>query len=101
MTTTRYALFATLISDGLKVTDGVLAVEGDRIRFAGNRKLKIYGFLHCASGMRMMKVNRVFFNSVSEAVILGYRPCGHCMPDAYRIWKNASLRLQNFPQDPG
>ena len=37
MTTTRYALFATLISDGLKVTDGVLAVEGDRIRFAGNR----------------------------------------------------------------
>ncbi|RWZ83336.1 N-acetylglucosamine-6-phosphate deacetylase [Glutamicibacter sp. HZAU] len=37
MTTTRYALFATLISDGLKVTEGVLAVEGDRIRFAGNR----------------------------------------------------------------
>ncbi|MGO2594178.1 N-acetylglucosamine-6-phosphate deacetylase [Glutamicibacter arilaitensis] len=37
MTTTRYALYATLISDGLKVTDGVLAVDGDRIRFAGNR----------------------------------------------------------------
>lgn len=37
MTTTRYALYATLVSDGQKVTDGVLAVEGDRIRFAGNR----------------------------------------------------------------
>lgn len=37
MTSTRYALFATLVSDGLKVTDGVLAVDGDRIRFAGNR----------------------------------------------------------------
>lgn len=36
MTTTRYALFATLVSDGLEVTDGVLAVDGDRIRFAGN-----------------------------------------------------------------
>jgi len=37
MTSTRYALFATLISDGLKVTDGVLAVDGDRISFAGNK----------------------------------------------------------------
>ncbi|MGQ3385210.1 N-acetylglucosamine-6-phosphate deacetylase [Glutamicibacter sp. TV12E] len=37
MTSTRYALIATLISDGLKVTDGVLAVDGDRISFAGNR----------------------------------------------------------------
>jgi len=37
MTSTRYALFATLVSDGLEVTDGVLAVDGDRIRFAGNR----------------------------------------------------------------
>ena len=37
MTSTRYALIATLISDGLKVTDGVLAVDGDRISFAGNK----------------------------------------------------------------
>lgn len=30
-------MFATLVSDGLKLTDGALAIDGDRIRFAGNR----------------------------------------------------------------
>lgn len=85
------------------MTDATIraGIRKGRIRFAGNRKLKIYGFLHCASGKRMMKTNRVFFNTISEAEILGYRPCGHCMPDAYRIWKNDRMRLSVFPQDPG
>lgn len=30
-------MFATLVSDGMKVTDGALAIEDDRIAFAGNR----------------------------------------------------------------
>ncbi len=30
-------MFATLVSDGLKLTDGALAIDGDRIRFAGNK----------------------------------------------------------------
>ena len=30
-------MFATLVSDGLKLTDGALAIDGDRIHFAGNR----------------------------------------------------------------
>ncbi|WP_404290478.1 N-acetylglucosamine-6-phosphate deacetylase [Glutamicibacter arilaitensis] len=36
-TASRYAIFATLVSDGQEVSDGVLAIEDDRIRFAGNR----------------------------------------------------------------
>lgn len=35
-----------------------------------------------------MKVeNRVFFGNEKEALSLGYRPCGQCMPDKYKEWK--------------
>jgi methylphosphotriester-DNA--protein-cysteine methyltransferase len=57
------------------------------IRFAGNRKLKIYGHLNCASGKKMRAMNRVFFASESDAKSMGYRPCGHCMKKAYNMWK--------------
>jgi methylphosphotriester-DNA--protein-cysteine methyltransferase len=58
------------------------------ILFAGNRKLKIYGTLHCISGKRMKKENRVFFKNETEAISIGFRPCGHCLPDRYRKWKS-------------
>ncbi|MEZ4810171.1 MAG: Ada metal-binding domain-containing protein [Allomuricauda sp.] len=58
-----------------------------RIKWAGNRNLKIYGNLRCKSGKRMKMDNRVFFNSEEEALHHGYRPCGHCMPKAYALWK--------------
>lgn len=35
--TQRSVLFARLVSDGQQVSDGALAIEGDRITFAGNR----------------------------------------------------------------
>ncbi|HEY9489724.1 MAG TPA: Ada metal-binding domain-containing protein [Chryseosolibacter sp.] len=62
-------------------------VHSGMIRCAGNRKLKIYGKLSCASGRRMKKVNRVFFGSDEEALFLGYRPCGHCMRTEYEVWR--------------
>lgn len=58
-------------------------IESDEILYAGNRKLKIYGTLECSSGKRMKPENRVFFRSEKEARENGYRPCGHCMRDAY------------------
>ncbi|MGH2664973.1 Ada metal-binding domain-containing protein [Flavobacterium sp.] len=57
------------------------------IGFGGNRKLKIYGILHCSSGKRMKRENRVFFVSEEEAKKEGFRPCGHCMKAAYQRWK--------------
>lgn len=64
-----------------------LKASGD-IQFGGNKKLKIYGLLSCSSGKRMKAINRVFFKSTTEAVNLGYRPCAHCLPVAYKNWKN-------------
>lgn len=57
------------------------------ITFAGNKTLKIYGTLHCRSGKRMKKKNRLFFSDEAEALAMGYRPCGHCMKASYTSWK--------------
>jgi methylphosphotriester-DNA--protein-cysteine methyltransferase len=62
-------------------------IKANKILFAGNVRLKIYGTLKCASGKRMMKGNRVFFSSEQEAIQNGFRPCGHCMKKVYVIWK--------------
>ncbi|WP_440205983.1 Ada metal-binding domain-containing protein [Acinetobacter oleivorans] len=59
-----------------------------KILLGGNQPLKIYGSLQCRSGKRMKRKNRVFFKDEVEALALGYRPCGHCMKQAYMSWKN-------------
>jgi len=61
------------------------------IRYAGNRKLKIYGSLHCKSGERMKKGNRVFFNDENEALEKGYRPCGKCLRKKFLEWKKSGF----------
>jgi methylphosphotriester-DNA--protein-cysteine methyltransferase len=53
--------------------------------------VKIYGLLHCKSGKRMRDENRIFFYSEKQALENGYRPCGHCMPIAYKKWKNGII----------
>ncbi len=62
-------------------------IRNREIVFGGNIKLKIYGTLKCASGKRMKMENRIFFKSENEAIVAGYRPCGHCMKQEYKIWK--------------
>ena len=63
-------------------------IRKKEICFAGNKNLKIFGTLHCQSGKRMKKENCVFFKSAEHAQMMGYRPCGHCMNNEYKIWKN-------------
>ena len=64
-----------------------LLIIGGKVTLGGNKKLKIYGKLRCKSGKRMKPANRVFFSDEQEAINAGYRPCGHCMPHEYQIWK--------------
>lgn len=64
------------------------AIRRGAIILGGHKKLKIYGHLHCKSGKRMKRENRVFFSSVEEALAQGFRPCGHCMRTEYQTWKN-------------
>jgi methylphosphotriester-DNA--protein-cysteine methyltransferase len=67
-------------------------IKNSIICFGGNLKLKIYGQLNCSSGKRMKKANRVFFQSASEAIHLGFRPCGHCMKQEYKKWKDGFIQ---------
>lgn len=68
-------------------------IRKNQICFGGNLKLKIYGKLNCNSGKRLKEQNRVFFCSEKEALDLQYRPCGHCMKEKYKTWKNGLVRL--------
>jgi hypothetical protein len=56
-----------------------LLIKKGSLTLGGNKKLKIFGLLTCASGKRMKKENRVFFVNELEAWENNYRPCGHCM----------------------
>jgi len=49
-------------------------------KYAGWGPGKIFGRLDCKSGMKMKKENRVFFHSLEDAVLEGYRPCKKCKP---------------------
>ena len=66
-------------------------IKTGSITFAGNVKLKIYGRLHCFSGKRMRKENRIFFIDEAEATANGFRPCGRCMREQYSEWKRDLL----------
>ena len=62
-------------------------LRNSEISLAGNAALKIYGTLNCKSGVRLKPENRVFFRDEAEALSVNYRPCGHCMREAYTEWK--------------
>ncbi|MGB5819924.1 MAG: Ada metal-binding domain-containing protein [Saonia sp.] len=62
-------------------------IKNKRITLGGNSILKIYGTLHCRSGKRMKTKNRIFFVNEVDARNEGYRPCGHCMRAAFKLWK--------------
>jgi hypothetical protein len=59
----------------------------------GNARMKIYGWLDCPSANRAVargntyQKRRVFFADEATAIAAGYRPCGTCMRQQYRIWR--------------
>lgn len=64
-----------------------ILINKEEILLGGNSNLKIYGTLDCKSGKRLKVKNRVFFRDEKEAIEQGYRPCGHCMREKYKVWK--------------
>lgn len=72
--------------------DGKTYISEQPGTLGGNRKLKIYGRLDCPSALRYISKGqyteyRVFFKDEATARAAGYRPCGVCMKEAYKLWK--------------
>ena len=74
--------------------DGEFYYSDEPGQLGGNKKLKIYGRLDCPSALSTIKrfpgsyeQSRVFFKDEETAIAAGFRPCGRCMRDKYKIWK--------------
>jgi methylphosphotriester-DNA--protein-cysteine methyltransferase len=74
------------VHEQLLVFDLWKLIKSRQIQLGGNLRLRIYGTLSCSSGKRMKKQNRVFFKNETEAIVLGFRPCGHCLKEKYKEW---------------
>ena len=67
--------------------------------WGGHRGGRLYGRLDCPAALRAKTrgdhvEHRVFFADEATAVAAGYRPCGVCCTDKYRVWKAAQQRAQ-------
>lgn len=85
--------------------DGVERVSEFRGKLGGHKKLKIYGRLDCPSALRHIAAgqyvqHRVFFADEETALAAGYRPCGVCMKEHYRLWKEGRLMTHALSVTP-
>jgi len=67
-------------------------ISFDKAPLGGHKKLRIYGRLDCPSAHRYLVKgqyvqHRVFFRDETTAIAAGYRPCGVCMKEEYKNWK--------------
>ncbi len=75
--------------------DGKVYLSAEKGVLGGNGKAKIYGRLDCPAALRVLKSpardvyikTRVFFVDEETALAAGYRPCGTCMREHYKLWK--------------
>ncbi len=79
--------------------DGEEYLSEEKGSLGGNGKAKIYGRLDCPAALRTLRSegrevyirNRVFFKDEETALAAGFRPCGTCMREHYKLWKEGRL----------
>ena len=76
----------------LTSSEGRLYLSPAPGKLGGHNTQKIYGRLDCPSAARYIGKgqyikHRVFFADEETAILAGSRPCGVCMKDEYRKWK--------------
>jgi methylphosphotriester-DNA--protein-cysteine methyltransferase len=81
--------------------DGVEVLSTVAGKLGGHRRTRVYGRLDCAGALRWIAKGhyvrqRVFFADEETAIAVGYRPCAGCLPEEYRAWKAAQVRLDTL-----
>ena len=79
--------------------DGKEYLSKEKGQLGGNRAAKIYGRLDCPAALRALRHpakevyinNRVFFADEKTAFAAGFRPCGTCLREHYKLWKEGRL----------
>jgi Metal binding domain of Ada len=71
-------------------------------KLGGHRRNKGYGRLDCPTALRWIAKgkyvrHRVFFADEPTAIAAGYRPCAHCLPERYALWKAAQAGNGTWP----
>ena len=79
----------------LTAPDGSTYESTTKGALGGNRRQRVYGTMDCGVARDQlrrfpdtMRAHRVFFADEASAVAAGYRPCGSCLREAYRRWKD-------------
>jgi hypothetical protein len=80
--------------------DGKPYSSGQPGTLGGHRRTKIYGLLDCRAALRAIGrggyvAHRVFFLNEDQARAAGYRPCGICLREKYKIWRSARKTGRN------
>lgn len=84
----------------LTAADGSTYLSETKGEYGGNSNMRIYGRMDCPSANAALRgkyrnayiSHRVFFKDEETAIAAGYRPCGRCMRDKYKLWKEANKK---------
>ena len=63
--------------------------------YGGNKETGVYGRMDCSAALNALKredkehyiQNRVFFKDEATALAAGFRPCGRCLREKYKQYK--------------
>ncbi len=75
--------------------DGVPVASTTPGQLGGHSRTRVYGKLDCPVALSLVRrgfdvrPTRVFFADEETAIAAGYRPCGACMREEYRLWRAA------------
>ena len=75
--------------------DGNPYFSEEKGTLGGNRETGVYGKMDCSAALRALNMdsrdhyikNRVFFKDEATALAAGFRPCGRCLREQYKQYK--------------
>lgn len=92
-------LYKLIGADGREHFSKEPGLFGGHTSFTGKADDNIYVRLDCGQAKRLLEssardiyiAHRVFFKDEETAIAAGFRPCGSCMRESYKLWRAGKL----------